>query len=70
MILGVHATTMGGMGRVLGQAREHGLKVLQSLPYRRHHPPTAEELAAFREERRTSGVETLLIHSRFAAALS
>ena len=70
MILGVHAWVARGLDRVLGEAREHGLKALQTLPYRRHHPPTGAEMAAFRAERAASGVETLLIHSRFAAALS
>ncbi len=70
MILGVHAWVARGLDAVLGEAREHGLGVLQTLPYRRHHPPTEDEQAAFRRERAALGLKTLLIHSRYAPALA
>lgn len=42
---------------------------MQMLPYRRHHPPTVEELGSFNAARAASGVKRLLIHSRFVPNL-
>ncbi|MFI5362819.1 MAG: deoxyribonuclease IV [Elusimicrobiota bacterium] len=70
MILGIHASVARGLGRALEEARGLGCAALQILPYRRHHPPSAEELSSFRAARPGSGVSVLLIHSRFAPSLA
>lgn len=70
MILGIHASVAGGFLRALDEAKALGCEALQILPYRRHHAPAEEELAAFREARAASGVRRLLIHSRFVPSLA
>ena len=70
MILGIHASVARGYARALEEAGGLGCAALQILPYRRHHPPTVEELSAFRAARAGSGVRILLIHSRFVPSLA
>ncbi|HEX4047653.1 MAG TPA: deoxyribonuclease IV [Elusimicrobiota bacterium] len=70
MILGIHASVARGLVRALEEADVLGCAALQILPYRRHHPPSVEELAAFRAARAKSGVRVLLVHSRFAPSLA
>jgi len=69
VILGVHASVFRGLERALDEARALDCQALQILPYRRHHPPSAEELAAFRAARGALGLRVLLVHSRYAPSL-
>jgi len=50
MILGLHASIRAGYAAALETARLHGIGAVQIFGYRRHHEPSAEELAAFRGE--------------------
>jgi deoxyribonuclease-4 len=70
VILGVHASVARGLLRALEEADALGTAALQILPYRRHHPPADEELAAFRAARAVSAVRILLVHSRYAPSLA
>lgn len=69
MFLGVHCSIRHGFGPALEEARALGCDAMQIFPYRRHAPPTAEELAAFRRARAASPVKRLLIHSRYLPTL-
>ncbi len=70
MILGIHASVARGFLRTLEEARTLDCAALQILPYRRHHPPSNDELAVFRAAREQSGVRVLLVHSRFVPSLA
>ncbi|MFI5350021.1 MAG: deoxyribonuclease IV [Elusimicrobiota bacterium] len=70
MIFGIHASVARGHLRALEEAQAHGCAALQILPYRRHHPPSIEELSAFRAARAQSEVRILLVHSRFVPSLA
>lgn len=70
MILGIHASVARGHLRALDEAKNLDCAALQILPYRRHHPPSSEELSAFRSARAGSGVRVLLVHSRFVPSLA
>lgn len=70
MILGLHASVAAGRPAALEEARAHGCRALQILPYRRHRPEESDDLPAFRAARAAAGVETLLVHSRFVPALA
>lgn len=67
MILGIHGSVRTGLSAALDEARQAGVRVLQILPYRRHHVPDQEELAAFRGK---LGDMRLLVHSRFVPSLA
>lgn len=69
MILGVHASVFRGLAAALEEARALDCAALQILPYRRHHFPGAEELAAFRAARAALGLRVLLVHSRYVPSL-
>ena len=70
MILGIHGSVRAGLPGALDEAEAAGVKALQLLPYRRHHLPTPEELAAFRARREASAVTRLIVHSRFVPSLA
>ena len=70
MILGIHGSVRAGIAGALREARGLGCAVLQMLPYRRHFPPSAPELEAFRAERTRLAVLRLLVHSRFVPSLA
>ncbi|MDX6770986.1 MAG: TIM barrel protein [Elusimicrobiota bacterium] len=68
MILGLHLPVRGGYAAVLEAARAHGVAAVQLLPYARHHEPTPEELAAFKDGR--AALARVLVHSRFVPSLA
>lgn len=68
MILGLHASIRPGFSAALETIASHGLGALQVFPYRRHHEPTPEELASFKEAVRSRGWR-LLVHSRYVPFL-
>jgi deoxyribonuclease IV len=70
VILGIHASVARGHLRALEEADALGCAALQILPYRRHHAPSDDDLAAFRAARAKSGVRVLLVHSRFVPSLA
>ncbi len=70
MIIGIHGPVGRGLEGALETAVSLGLPALQMLPYRRHHIPGAEDLAAFRAKRSASGVTRLVVHSRFVPSLA
>lgn len=69
MNLGVHASVRRGFAAALDEAVRLGCESLQILPYRRHHLPSPEEMAAFAAARRAAKMQ-LLVHSRFVPCLA
>jgi deoxyribonuclease IV len=70
MILGVHGSVRAGLLGALDEAEAARAPVLQCLPYRRHHPPSDDELSAFRARRAALGIVHLIVHSRFVPSLA
>jgi deoxyribonuclease-4 len=70
MILGIHGMVREGLSKALDEAEAAGCGALQILPYRRHHHPAAEELAAFKARREALGLRFLVVHSRFVPSLA
>lgn len=70
MILGVHCDMRKGYAAALRRAEELGCEALQMLPYRRHHDPSDDELAGFREALAASPVKKLVVHVRYAPYLA
>ena len=68
MILGLHASIRAGYGAALETARLHDVGALQIFGYRRHHEPTAEELATFRERAAGLGLR-VVAHARYVPFL-
>lgn len=66
MILGIHCSVRAGFSAALAEAEALGCAAFQILPYRRHHPPTSDELAGFKAAARGRRV---LVHSRFVPNL-
>jgi deoxyribonuclease-4 len=66
VILGLHLPIREGYAAALALRERHGLPAFQILAYPRHHVPSAEELAAFKREKRGR----LLVHSRFVPSLA
>lgn len=70
MIVGIHGSVRGGLAGALDEAAAANVRVLQILPYRRHHVPDEAELAEFRAKRAATGIARLLVHSRFVPSLA
>ncbi|MBI5201694.1 MAG: deoxyribonuclease IV [Elusimicrobia bacterium] len=68
MILGLHASIRAGYHAALETAKAHGVKALQIFGYRRHHEPSPEELAEFRNGAGALGLR-VLAHTRFVPFL-
>lgn len=69
MIIGLHCPIREGLSAALEHARSLQIKVMQMLPYRRHHESTEAEMSAFRAQREAAGIR-LLVHSRFVPSLA
>lgn len=69
MIVGLHCPVLRGFDAALAHAKALRLPLMQMLPYRRHHRPSAAELAAFRAAREAAGIR-LVAHSRFVPSLA